>query len=141
MRSAIEHEESTKTQDSRDPLEIEAERIARQAAHALREGAGDKVTILSLSGLTLIADYFVIASAPNQRHVRALADRVVAGLTTKRDPHHIEGYEGGLWILLDYGDVMVHVFREAERAFYGLERLWGDAPRSTLESEEDGKET
>lgn len=93
------------------------------------EGKADNVVVLSVRGLTLIADYFVIASAANQRHVRALSDRVLEGLDSSRKPSHIEGYEAGLWVLMDYGDVVVHVFREAERAFYGLERLWGDAPK------------
>lgn len=87
--------------------------------------------------MTLIADYFVIASGASQRHVKALADRVLEGVRGDgrdgRKPSHVEGYEAGLWILLDYGDVVVHVFRETERAFYGLERLWGDAP--VLEAE------
>lgn len=106
--------------------------VARQAATLLDDGKADRVTVLSVQGMTLIADYFVIASAANQRHVRALSDRVMDGLKESRKPLHVEGYNGGLWVLLDYGDVVVHVFREAERAFYGLERLWGDAPRVTV---------
>lgn len=107
----------------------DSQKMATTAGEALAEGKADKVVVLEVQGLTLIADYFVIASAPNQRHVRALADRVLEELSKTRKPHHIEGYEGGLWVLMDYGDFVVHVFREQERAFYGLERLWGDAPR------------
>lgn len=83
-----------------------------------------------MQGLTLLADYFVIVTGMNQRHVRALADMLVRDL---QRPIHVEGYEAAKWILLDYGDVIVHIFREAERAFYGLERLWGDAPRLQVE--------
>ena len=79
--------------------------------------------------MTSIADYFVIASGATQRQVKALSDRVLWGLDEERKPSHVEGYETGSWVLLDYGDVVVHVFKEQERAFYGLERLWGDAPR------------
>lgn len=92
----------------------------------LYQGKGTGIEILDVQGLTLLADYFVIATGMNQRHVRALADMLVRDL---QKPIHVEGYEAAKWILLDYGDVIVHVFREAERAFYGLERLWGDAPR------------
>ncbi len=110
----------------------EAGDLARSAATLLDAGKAENVIVLAVQGLTLIADYFVIASAGNQRHVRALADQVLEGLEVVRKPRHIEGYEGGLWVLLDYGDVVVHVFRETERTFYGLERLWGDAPKVTV---------
>jgi ribosome-associated protein len=93
------------------------------------------VVVLDVKELTLIADYFVIASGANQRHVKALADRVLEGVQDSRKPSHVEGHELGYWVLLDYGDVVVHVFRETERAFYGLERLWGDAPRLHWEQE------
>lgn len=110
-----------------------AKELAVAAARALAEGRGEKVSVLAVGEMTLIADYFVIASGASQRHVRALADRVLEGVRGAnrdgRKPSHVEGYEASCWILLDYGDVVVHVFRETERAFYGLERLWGDAPR------------
>lgn len=109
-----------------------AQNMAKAAAEILYEGKASNVVILKVQGLTLIADYFVIASVSNQRHGRALADRVLEGLSGVRQPDHVEGYEGGLWILMDYGDLIVHVFREQERAFYGLERLWGDAPREEI---------
>ena len=106
-----------------------AEKAALTAAELLADGKGEDVIVLVVKGMTLIADYFVIASGLSQRHVRSLADRVLEGMEQIRKPSHIEGYENGCWVLLDYGDVVVHVFRRAERAFYGLERLWGDAPR------------
>jgi len=95
------------------------------------------VTVLSVGEMTSIADYFVIASGATDRQVKALSDRVLMGLDSVRKPSHIEGYENGSWVLLDYGDVVVHVFREQERAFYGLERLWGDAPRLELRSQDN----
>ena len=86
------------------------------------------MVVLDVHELTLIADYFVIASGANQRHVKSLADRLIDGPGFSRRPNHVEGYALGRWILLDYGDVVVHVFLDEERSFYGLERLWGDAP-------------
>ncbi|QUL99597.1 MAG: ribosome silencing factor [Candidatus Fermentithermobacillus carboniphilus] len=100
-------------------------------ARTLDLGRAVDVVILEVKAITLIADYFVIASGTSQRHVKALADRAIEENTWK--PIHVEGYELGYWVLLDYGDVVVHIFREAERSFYGLERLWGDAPRVDLE--------
>ncbi len=109
--------------------------MATAAASLLSAGKGEKVVVLSVKEMTLIADYFVIASGANPRHVKALADRVLEGVHDLRKPSHVEGYEVGYWVLLDYGDVVVHVFRETERAFYGLERLWGDAPPLEWEKE------
>jgi len=106
-----------------------AEKAALAVAEILADGKGEEVTVLAVKGMTLIADYFVIASGTSQRHVKSLADRVLEGMEQVKKLSHVEGYENGSWVLLDYGDVVVHIFRRAERAFYGLERLWGDAPR------------
>ena len=106
----------------------EAKDLALAAARALYDGKGSDVTVLDVREVTLIADYFIIASGSNPRHVKALADRLSNTQSGLRKPMHIEGYQLGYWVLLDYGDVVVHLFREDERIFYGLERLWGDAP-------------
>lgn len=107
--------------------------LAVNAARALYDGKGSDVIVLDVRDVTLIADYFVIASGSNPRHVRALADRLLKTSDEIRKPMHVEGYQIGYWVLLDYGDVVVHVFREDERNFYGLERLWGDAPEVEFE--------
>ncbi len=75
-----------------------------------------------------MADYFVICSGGTALHVRAIADGVRDRLAEAgRPPLHVEGYEPGRWVLLDYGDVVVHVFSAEDRSFYKLERLWADA--------------
>ncbi len=95
--------------------------------------AGDKkardVILLDISKISVIADYFVIFSGGSSIHVQAIAGEIVKkvkemfnGLTPR-----MEGFREGRWILLDYGDVVIHVFQEDERRFYNLERLWGDA--------------
>lgn len=112
----------------------DAKRVAEGAMRALMDGKAIDVIALEVRNITLIADYFVIASGTTQRQVRALCDRVVEALSPIRKPLHIEGYELGYWALLDYGNVIVHIFREPERSFYGLERLWGDAPRLEIQS-------
>ncbi|MBP8613801.1 MAG: ribosome silencing factor [Firmicutes bacterium] len=105
-----------------------AREFAVSVARALYDGKGLDVDILDVRNVTLIADYFVIASGSSSRHVKGLADRVLYLSESTRKPLHVEGYQLGTWVLLDYGDVVVHIFRESQRSFYGLERLWGDAP-------------
>lgn len=99
--------------------------MARDAA--LSKRANDPV-ILEMKSLTPITDYFVITSGTSGVHNRAIADAVEERLDKERiKVDHIEGYEEARWILLDYGDVVVHIFIESLRDFYGLENLWGDA--------------
>jgi len=99
------------------------------AAEAAEDGRARDVTVLDLRELTLVADYFVICSAPTSRQAKAIARRVEDRLAENDvRPLHSEGYGNALWILLDYGSFVVHVFRQTEREFYKLERLWGDAP-------------
>jgi len=92
------------------------------------------VVILDLTKLTIVCDFFVIATAQNAIHTRA----VVEGIEEKtreagRRPNHIEGQAAGRWVLMDYGDVVVHVFQHEDRAYYDLERLWADAKVRQLE--------
>lgn len=102
--------------------------LATEIAGVLIQGKAKYVTVLDVRGITLISDYFVIASGRSSTQVKALARRVLENIDTSRKVH-VEGQDLGVWVLLDYGDVIVHVFRDPERAFYGLERLWGDAEK------------
>jgi len=80
--------------------------------------------------MSSVCDWFVITSGTSAPHVRAIADNIVKKLKEKRqNPWHVEGQAEASWILLDYGDVVCHVFLEDTRAFYDLEKLWGDAPK------------
>jgi ribosome-associated protein len=84
------------------------------------------VTLIDLSAPT---DYFVICSGNSDRHVRAIADGVVEEMAKRGiRPWHVEGYSARKWILIDFVDVVVHIFNEETRRFYSLETLWGDAP-------------
>lgn len=86
--------------------------------------------ILDLRNLSTMADFFVIASADADVQLRATADRIQEGLEKEgEEAWHTEGYEAGQWIVLDYVDVVCHLFLKEKRAFYQLEKLWGDAPR------------
>lgn len=95
--------------------------------------AGD-VAVLDIGGISVICDYFVIASGRSTTQVKAIAEHIEKKLGKLGIPWPgREGYQEGRWILLDYGDVVVHVFLEAEREFYNLERLWRDAEVVSLQ--------
>ena len=97
------------------------------------------VVVLDLRNTPAFTDFFVLCSGLNQRQVKAIADAVEEALrTTKVRPAHIEGYERADWVLMDFFTFVVHVFTPQTRAFYSLERLWGDAVRIEI-SDEPGK--
>lgn len=88
------------------------------------------LVVLDLTGLCAYADYFLVVSAESSRQLRAIADRVEEALDkVKVSMRHREGAGEAHWILLDYHDVVIHIFDDATREFYDLERLWGDAPK------------
>lgn len=106
------------------------ERALVAAVKALNERKAENLTVLDLRGRIPFADYFVICHGTSDRQVRSLADAVDSGVReeTRLAPRK-EGDVGADWVLLDYGDLLVHVFSESAREFYRLDRLWGDAPR------------
>jgi ribosome-associated protein len=111
--------------------------IAITAAHAAADKQAVDVTILDVSGLIVITDYFVICSGTSDRQVKTLVEEVekaVRGLGER--PIRREGEADAHWVLLDYVDVVVHVFAQEEREYYDLERLWSDAPRVAWDASE-----
>ncbi len=103
------------------------------AAHAAGKKAQD-VVVLEMGAAVTYTDYFVIAGGANVRQTRAIADEIQSRLRQRRRPARVEGEREGEWILLDYLDVVVHVFTPAAREFYRLENLWGDVPRVPADS-------
>ena len=106
-----------------------AERTARRAARAALEKKAVDVVVLDVHAVSSVADYFLVCSGRSVTHVDTIIDAVRE--TLKADgvrPRHAEGQPDSGWVLLDYGDVLMHVFLEDTRAYYALERLWGDAP-------------
>ena len=100
---------------------------ARAAAKALCERKGEDIKVIRIRDISSIADYFVIATGSSNTHVKSLADNVEFRLDNEGvSVSHIEGYRSDSWILLDYVDVIVHVFSEEAREYYSLERLWQD---------------
>jgi ribosome-associated protein len=104
--------------------------LAKAAADALADKKGVDIVLLDVGDLLTITDVFVIATGTSRPHVQALSEHVVERLKDAgRRPLRDEGLEQAEWVLLDYGDFVVHVFQDEQRHYYGLERLWGDAPR------------
>lgn len=118
---------------------VESDQMARQAALTADDKKAREVKILDIRSITTVADYFVICSGTSPTHVKAIADNVEEKLGSLGLPlHHVEGYQNGRWVLLDFGDVVVHVMTEEEREFYNLERLWGDAREVAMPRSEAG---
>jgi len=108
-------------------------RLAKRAAAIILGKLGDDVVVLDLRGRSPLADYFVIATATSTIHAQAIADELMLELKHEGERiHHLEGADNGVWILLDYFNVVVHIFCGETRQFFGLERLWGDAPCQTF---------
>jgi ribosome-associated protein len=105
--------------------------LARVAAKAADDKLGTDVIILDVGNVLSITGYFVVASAGNTRQVRTIADEVEKQVKEQLDraPGRTEGVSEGQWVLLDYGDVVVHVFSEDTRRFYEIERLYSDVPK------------
>lgn len=109
-----------------DKLKISKD-MARIACHALEEKKGEDIKVIDIAGISVLADYFIIVNGSSDSQVRALVDSVEeelhkAGYVLKQK----EGHGSGSWVLLDFGDIIVHVFDKENRLFYDLERIWRD---------------
>ena len=104
-----------------------AKEMARCAYLALDEKKAEDITVIDISGVSTVADYFIIANGTNSNQVLAMVDNVEEQLhKAGYDPKQVEGYRQGNWVLLDYIDIIVHVFDKENRLFYDLERIWRD---------------
>ena len=99
---------------------------------AIDKKAG-RIVIFDVRGLSSLTDFFMVCHGNSEAQVKAIVDNIRKG--TENKPRHLEGYENQNWILLDYFDVVVHVFRKDERDYYELERLWADAPMKEINDE------
>jgi ribosome-associated protein len=99
-----------------------------EAVRAAEEKQARNIRVLDLREVTSFADYFVIASGANSRQIQAIADEIHLRLKKLGEmPNSMEGYDNADWILMDYGDYLIHIFSEKARLYYDLERLWRDA--------------
>lgn len=111
--------------------------IALTAADAADDKKAEDIEVLNVQGLTVIADYFVLCSANSDKQVRAVARAIDDKLAEKGiDPNRIAGMDDAKWVLMDYADVIVHVFQKREREYYDLERLWSDAEKILRDNSE-----
>ena len=104
--------------------------LATAVAKAMDSKKAKDIRLIKIQGISSLGDYFVVASASNTTQVKAIADEVEDEMTKLGlEPNRVEGRQSAQWILMDYYDVMVHVFLDEARSFYNLERLWSDAPQ------------
>ena len=114
---------------------MNSKELARMACEALEDKKALDVKIIDIEQVSTLADYFIIASGTNRNQVQAMADNVEEVLgRAGYEPKQIQGYQTGNWILMDYRDIVIHVFDEENRLFYDLERIWRDG--SVIEREE-----
>jgi ribosome-associated protein len=120
----------------KDELSLETlDKDLRTAVEACQEKKAAEILVLDLRGLASFTDYFLICSGASNRQLKTIADEIEKTVAImKRKPVHREGYPRGEWILMDYVDFVVHVFTTSSRAYYDLERLWGDAGRIAVAS-------
>lgn len=109
--------------------------LVREILRLIEEKKGEQTVILDVADAPLGTDYFIITEADNPKQLRAIAENIKEGLP--REPLAWEGFDSSIWIVLDYGDVIVHVFDKEARRFYDLEGLWGEKPVSPEDLPED----
>lgn len=113
----------------------QAKQMAKLAHQALEDKKGEDIKVIDISEISVLADYFIIANGSNANQVNALVDSVEEELSKAGyDVKQREGYGLGNWVLLDFGDIIVHVFDKENRLFYDLERIWGDGKVIDTES-------
>ena len=113
------------------------EELIQNITEAAFEEKADEALVMEVADLTIVAEAFVLITGRNINHNRSMADAIIEKLTEAGEKLlHNDGYEEGRWIVLDFGIVMVHLFRQEEREYYNLEKLWGDAPQKLLQASE-----
>lgn len=122
--------------------QLESRELALIAAEAAADKKAEDIVVIDVANLLVVTDYFVICTGQNDRQVRSIADEIEDRLREQAGVKPIgrEGTEEGKWVLLDFADIVVHIFQPDERDFYRLERLWGEAPRLELPEHESVSE-
>lgn len=105
----------------------QSKEMAKMAIKALEDKKGNDIRVIDIQNVSIIADYFIIASGSNKNQVQSMADNVEEVLGKAGfEPRQTEGYGTATWILMDYNDIIIHIFSEEDRLFYDLERIWRD---------------
>jgi ribosome-associated protein len=120
---------------------MKSNELARNIAQISLEKKGKNIVLLDVTGIADFADYFVIITGDSDVQIKSISDHIEKTLKSNRIKlYHKEGYQSLQWVLLDYVDVLVHIFKPATRALYAIEKLWGDAKREVItESMYDGE--
>lgn len=115
--------------------EYTSKQLAKLACDALADKKADNIKVIDISNVSVLADYFIIAGGMNRNQVQAMADNVeeVIGKALHLSPKQIEGYQSANWILMDYKDIVIHIFDRESRVFYDLERIWRDGKSLSVE--------
>ena len=128
MRTSVRRKAVEARETSKPP--VSGLEFAKEAARIAEEMHAEEVLILDLRGISSVADFFVIGTGTSDRQMRAIADEIEEyGRGVGQKPYGRNGYDSPTWLLLDYVDVVIHLFDPAKRHYYDLELLWGDAPR------------
>ena len=116
-----------------------SKKIARLAIQALEDKKAEDIRVIDISEVSVIADYFIIAGGTNKNQIQALCDNVLETLGRAGYPEkQTEGYKTANWILMDFGDVIVHIFDRENRLLYDLERIWRDGKQIEVQDLADG---
>jgi ribosome-associated protein len=122
------------TRPAQEDCTIDTHNIVRIAAEAALEKKATELTLLKVEGLTSFCDWFILCNGSNKRQIQAIGQGIVRSLKDHGiKPLGVEGMEQSRWILIDLGDILVHVFDDPMRGYYDLDGLWVDAPRVSLE--------
>lgn len=110
-----------------------SQELAKKAYEYIDEKKGIDIKIIDISKISVLADYFIIAGGSNMKQIQSIADNIEEKLGKQGiEPKSIEGYQSSNWILMDYRDVIIHIFNQEDRLFYDLERIWMDG--NTIEA-------
>jgi len=113
--------------------EFETKKMVKLAIEALEDKKAEEICVIDISEISVLADYFIIAGGSNTSQIQAMSDAVDEKLGKSGYPlKQIEGYQNANWVLLDFGDIIVHVFDKENRLFYDLERIWRDGKKIAL---------
>ena len=117
-----------------DSLHTQVKKMARTAIHALEEKKAEDIRVIDISQVSVIADYFIIANGNNRNQIQTLSDEVEETLGRAGYPlKQKEGYHNANWVLLDFGDIIIHILDKEKRIFYDLDRLWFDGKTIDIE--------
>ena len=112
------------------------ESCVERIIHYIMEKKGEDIVVIDLRGISSVSDFFIIATGTSNVHLKAIADEIREKLKKEKNitPWHLEGFEAQKWILLDYVDIVVHIFDSETRSYYSLEKLWDDAAIRRIET-------